>query len=286
MKFLVTGASGFAGSHLLEYLKSHHGATCIGTSRTPSDNPSILRCELTDGRQVEDVIEQTRPSVIIHAAGSFSNDFETDYMNNVVAAKVILDAVQKCQKDARVVLMGSAAEYGHVSDEDNPVSEEHPLKPISVYGWCKAAQTLLAPLYLNLYGLQVMVARTFNLSGRGMSEKLFTGRVEQQIRDVKSGKSDRISVGNLDAKRDYIDIDDACVMYHAIASRGIAGEVYNVGSGTAVSMRELLHKMLAEYGLDAAIVDESQNFRPPNEVSMIYADIGKITALMNPVPAD
>ncbi len=281
MKFLVTGATGFAGSHLLKYLESQPDASCVGTSRTLTSDPNIVCCELTDDRQVEDVIESVQPSVIIHAAGSFSNDFETDYLNNVVAAKVILDATFKYKEDARVVLMGSAAEYGHVSSRENPVTEQQTLKPISIYGWCKAAQSLLAPLYTNMHGLQVMVARTFNLSGKGMSEKLFTGRVEQQIHDVLSGKSNRITVGSLDAKRDYIDIKDACTMYLAIATRGVAGEVYNVGSGTAVSMRELLHGMLAAAGLDTAIVDEVPDSKPQKEVSMIYADINKVTDLIN-----
>lgn len=281
MNFLVTGATGFAGSHLLKYLESIPDAHCIGTSKTPADNPNIVRCELTDDRQVEDVIEKAQPAVIIHAAGSFSHDFETDYMNNVVAAKILLDATLKYRKDARVVLMGSAAEYGHVSSRENPVTERRALKPISVYGWCKAAQSLLAPLYTNMHGMKVMVARTFNLSGKGMSDRLFIGRVEQQIHDVQSGKASRIVVGNLDAKRDYIDIEDACAMYLAIATRGRPGEVYNVGSGSAVSMRELLHSMLSDAGLDTAIVDEAQRNTPSNEVSTIYADISKITDLMN-----
>lgn len=280
MNFLVTGATGFAGRHLLKYLDSVPDAHCIGTSRTPSGNPNIICCELTDNGQVEDVIEKAQPSVIIHAAGSFSNDFKIDYMNNVVAAKIILDSTLKHRKEARVVLMGSAAEYGIVRNRENPVTEQRALKPISVYGWCKAAQSMLAPLYTSLHGMKVMVARTFNLSGQGMSNKLFIGHVEQQIHNVQSGKSSRISVGNLDSKRDYISIEDACAMYHAIATRGQPGEVYNVGSGSAVSMRDLLHDMLSDADLDASIVDEAQG-NTSKEVSAIYADISKITDLMS-----
>ena len=280
MNILVTGASGFVGSHLLEHLAAHLDANCVGVTRTPSHKPDTVFCELTDYRQVDDLIETVRPGVIYHVAGSFSNDFETDYANNVIAAKNILEATLKHRHDAHVLLMGSAAEYGRVKDWQNPVSEQQALKPISVYGWTKAAQTLLASLYAGRYGLNVMVARTFNLSGKGMSKNLFTGRVEQQIRDFQAGRTDRITVGNLDARRDYIDIASACDMYLAITSRGTPGEVYNVGSGVAVSMRELLEGMLQEAGLDASIIHEIQDQKPASEVGMIYADTSKVSSLM------
>jgi len=283
---LVTGASGFVGSHLLEYLESQLGATCTGISRTPSDQPNTVDSELTDYRQVDDVIESIQPSLIFHVAGSFSNDFETDYSNNVLAARNILEATVKYKNNTRIMLMGSAAEYGEVSAGDNPVTEQQKLNPISVYGWSKAAQSLLAPLYANKHGLAVMVARTFNLLGEGMSDKLFTGRVEQQIRQVLAGNAERITVGNLDGKRDYIDIDSACAMYLAIATKGLPGEAYNVGSGAAISMRQLLGTMLQTAGLDMSVVDEAPDNYPPKGVSKIYADISKVAGLMQQDPAD
>lgn len=286
MNILVTGASGFVGSHLLRQLESKLGANCTGISRTPSDKPDTVYCELADYRQVDDVIETIQPSLIFHVAGSFTNDFETDYSNNILAAKNILEATIKHKNNTRIMLMGSAAEYGEVSTEDNPVTEQQKLNPISVYGWSKAAQSLLAPLYSSKHGLAVMVARTFNLLGEGMSDKLFTGRVEQQIRDVLAGKADRITVGNLDAKRDYVDIDKACAMYLAIAMEGLPGEIYNVGSGTAISMRQLLDIMLQTAGLDMSFVDEAPDKNSHKEVSVIYADISKVASLMKQDLAD
>lgn len=283
MNLLVTGASGFVGRHLLKYLDSEMDARCIGICRTPSTDPDTVCCELTDYTQVADVIRETQPSLIFHVAGSFSNDFEIDSSNNILAAKNILEAAAKYKKDARVMLMGSAAEYGDINNQDNPVNEQQKLNPISIYGWSKAAQSLLAPLYLNKYGLEVMVARTFNLLGENMSTRLFTGRVEQQIRDVLAGKTDRITVGSLDAKRDYIDIDSACVMYLTIATKGLPGEAYNVGSGAAISMKQLLEIMLQTAKLDMSIVDEVVDRQTPNEVSQIYADISKVAALMKNV---
>jgi len=286
VNLLVTGASGFVGRHLLKYLDSKMDASCIGICRTPSACPDAICCELTDHTQVDDMIRVTQPSLIFHVAGSFSNDYETDTSNNILAAKNILEATAKYKKDVRIMLMGSAAEYGDVNNQDNPVNEQQKLNPISIYGWSKAAQSLLAPLYLNKYGLEVMVARTFNLLGENMSARLFTGRVEQQIRDVLAGKADRITVGSLDAKRDYIDIDSACAMYLTIATKGQPGEIYNVGSGTAISMRQLLDIMLKTAELDMSIVDEVPDKQTSNEVSIIYADISKVAALKNNITGE
>ena len=282
MSLLVTGASGFVGSHLLDYLRHTTGSTCYGLSRRHPVDARMHFCDLDDRSRVEETVRLLKPTLIFHMAGSFSNDFVTDLQNNVIAARHLLDAVAAMELPARILLMGSAAEYGDLDPEQSPVAETQVLRPVSVYGWTKAAQTQLASLYASTFGLDVMVARSFNLLGRGVSEKLFVGNVQKQIDAVLAGERDRISVGNLDAERDYIDIADACALYHAIATRGVAGEVYNVGSGRSVSMRAVLHDMLRHAGLDESIVDEDGTGKPtPHaQVSTIYADIGKVSALV------
>ena len=285
MNILVTGSSGFVGSHLLAYLKGHSNSHCIGLTRVSSkdsDNDTVI-CDLNNKAQVDKLIKKLQPSLIFHAAGSFSNDFETDFQNNVRCTKNILDSVKENSPTSRVLLMGSAAEYGEISNNENPVTEDHPLKPISIYGWSKAAQTQLAHLYVKTYGVNIVIARTFNLIGKGMSDKLFVGRVERQIDAVLSGEAENISVGSLDAERDYIDIENACAMYYTIAVKGKAGKAYNVGSGTAISMKELLNNLLHQAGLDESVIDKNTNHKntPHSEVSVIYANISKVTKLMS-----
>ncbi|MDH5612659.1 MAG: NAD-dependent epimerase/dehydratase family protein [Gammaproteobacteria bacterium] len=283
MSILVTGSSGFVGRHLLDYLRNNTDSKCLGLTRTPIKNNhnDTVVCDLNDKDQLDKLIKKLQPSLIFQTAGSFSNDFETDFQNNVRCTKNILDSVKENSLASRILLMGSAAEYGEINNDENPVTENHPLNPISIYGWSKAAQTQLAHLYTKTYGLDIVNARTFNLIGKGMSEKLFVGRVEKQINAILSGEADKITVGNLDAERDYIDIKDACAFYYKIATKGKAGETYNVGSGHPTGMRELLNKLLHQAGLDYSVVNENSNGKntPHSEVSIIYASIDKLTKL-------
>jgi len=282
VNILVTGASGFVGRHLLDYLKKYPDSNCTGLARTSSNEDNNLACNLSDLTQIDNVIKRLKPGLIFHTAGSFSNHFETDLESNVVCTKNILESIKEYSPASRIVLMGSAAEYGEIKNEENPVAEDHPLNPISIYGWSKAAHTQLAQLYSKTYGLDIVIARTFNLLGKGMSDRLFIGRIEKQIQSIRSGESQRISVGNLDAERDYIDINEACVLYDKIARKGKAGEVYNVGSGKAISMRTLLKNLLQQEELDFSIVDENSREKntPHTEVSVIYANIDKVKKLV------
>lgn len=216
-------------------------------------------------------------------AGSFSNNYETDFNSNVVSTKNLLDSIAELKLATRILIMGSAAEYGEVEAAKNPITEEHPLKPISIYGWTKAAQTQLASVYFNSHGIETVVARTFNLAGDGASDKLFIGRIKKQINAVLAGEAERISVGNLDAIRDYLDINQACEMYRVIATKGRAGETYNVASGKPVVMRDMLTMMLAEAGLDFSIVDEKSYNKTSTsiETSVSYANINKYLNLVS-----
>jgi GDP-4-dehydro-6-deoxy-D-mannose reductase len=282
VNILVTGATGFIGRHLLDHLETVTGAVVYGLSRSSAPGRHTT-CELSEAAGVGAMLKQINPSLVFHLAGSFSNDFDTDYRNNVLAAKNLLDAVAEQALPTRVLLMGSAAEYGIIRPVDNPVKETQALKPVSIYGWTKAAQTQLASLYASTHGVDVTVARTFNLTGAGMSEQLFVGRVQKQITALLAGEQDRIHVGRLDAERDYLDVTTACKHLHVIAVRGAAGEVYNVGSGRPTGMRALLQDMLHTAGLDMTVVDEAGAGKatPHAQVDCIYADVTRVHALLD-----
>jgi GDP-4-dehydro-6-deoxy-D-mannose reductase len=275
--FLVTGASGALGRAVCARL-GEDGQRVITAGRSAGNE---VRLDLSRPEEIQAVLASSRPDVILHLAASFSGDYAQAVALNVEASRQLLEAVAQAGPAVRVVLIGSAAEYGVVEPEENPIGEERVLKPVSVYGMSKAWQTQLAYLYA-ARGVDVVVARVFNLSGPGMSERLFTGRLQQQIEAVLAGRQQRIELGPLGATRDYLSTGDAAAQLLAIAALAPAGSVHNVASGKPVTMRELMERTLAEHGLDPAIVDEAPALsnRSGYDVPVIYADIVKTRALM------
>lgn len=277
-RVLITGATGALGQALMTRIVANpKDLVVFAPSRSDDCDPLDLRHH----DQIVRTIERTRPDLIMHLAATFSNDFDEAYAVNVNAAQLMLKAVEISGLFTRIVLIGSAAEYGLVSVEENPIVEDHVLRPVSIYGMTKAWQTELAYVHA-IRGVNVIVARVFNLIGPGLSERLFIGRLHKQIDELRRGEREGIEVGPLSAVRDYIAIDDAITQLMAIAEYGAVGEVYHVASGQPVTMRELLVRELAAHGLHESIVLEEVNLssRCGYDVPSIYADISKTTVLL------
>ncbi len=282
MRVLVTGALGFSARHLIELISKDSGYELYLTDRVPGVNKRILNCDLIQKSQVEDLIGKIRPERIYHLAGSYTNDYDIDYPVNVLSTKNILEALLKYKIPNKILLIGSSAEYGFIDAKDNPVSERHALRPSHIYGLTKVYQTHLMNFYCKVYQMNIVMARTFNLSGdnKRISSLLFIGKVYEQIKKVKAGELAKITVGNLDAKRDYIDVRQAVKYYQKIMERGLSGEVYNVGSGSGIKMRDLLARILKESGLDTDVVKKIRLPTPDKtDIPEIYADLRKIKNL-------
>jgi nucleoside-diphosphate-sugar epimerase len=277
-RVLITGATGALGQAIIARLAADSSDLVIfSPGRSDDSNPLDLRCH----DQIVRTIERTQPDLILHLAATFSNDYEEAYEVNVNATLHMLKAVEDSALLTRVVLIGSAAEYGVVSAEENPIVVDRVLRPASIYGMTKAWQTELANVFA-ARGVNVIVARIFNLIGPGLSERLFIGRLHKQIEELRQGKRERIEVGPLSAVRDYISIDGAITQLLAIADHGEAGEVYHVASGDPVIMRQVLARELAAHGLEASVVVEGVNLsnRRGYDVPSIYAEISKTITLM------
>lgn len=282
MTVLVTGANGAFGRLLVQWLTENVSDEIVCSGRTFALPPwRYVACDVSDRDQVRQIIEWVRPRLIYHVAGCFSNVYEQDYGVNALGAKNIFDSLLEARLEARVVLFGSAAEYGAVNPEDNPIIESQCLRPVSVYGLTKSIQTELAYLYARMHGVDAVVARVFNLLMPGLSDRLFIGRVEQMIRKIKAGNAHTIELGNLESQRDYITGPQALDQLERIARRGVAGEAYNVGSGQPRKIQDVLASMLSEAGLDWSVVKTL----PPSlqrtgyDVPVIYADLNKTNAL-------
>lgn len=276
---LVIGAAGALGQAVVARLREIGQFRVIATSR--HGNHDSLALDVCNTEQLTAVINRTQPDLLLHLAATFVNDFDEAYAVNVQATRHLLDIVQKSELNIRILLVGSAAEYGVVQPEENPIKEDRVLKPVSIYGLSKAWQTQLAGFYASR-GMDVVVARVFNLDGKGLAERLFIGRLQKQIEDVLLGRKTVIELGSLSATRDYLTTDKAAEQILAIAEYADSGRVYHVASGIPVTMREVLNRYLSLNKLDALIVQESAALtnRTGYDVPVIYADISNTMQLM------
>jgi GDP-4-dehydro-6-deoxy-D-mannose reductase len=282
MNVLITGALGFSGRKLSEALSKKTSFKIFTSdihSNSNSDNYNC--CDLRDFKCASEIILKTKPDLICHLAGTFSNDYEIDYSANVLATKNILENIKTLGKNCRIMLIGSSAEYGVVEKDESPIIESRALRPTSVYGLTKVYQTYLMQYYFNAFNLDIVMARAFNIFGKGISDKLFIGRVYQQIQQLKNNEIKKIIVGNLDNERDYISIEEAIKHYIKILLHGKKGEIYNVGNGVPVKTRVILNKVLDEENIDIKYVETAKSERDNTyDVPQIYADTSKLRGLM------
>ncbi|MDO8619899.1 MAG: NAD-dependent epimerase/dehydratase family protein [bacterium] len=280
-KVLITGAMGFTGRHLASLLSRDQTLVLTLSGLSPEANLlNFSECDFLNPSSVKGLITESQPDQIYHLIGSYTNEYERDYASNVLSTKHLLDAVREAGTNSRVLLVGSSAEYGFPDDPTLPVREIHPLRPVSVYGLVKVYQHTLAGTYSRLYNMDIVEVRPFNLKGKGISSLLFVGKMEEEIRRYKNGEIQSIVTGDLSVERDYIDIDEAIKYYRRVQEAGKTGEVYNVGSGKASSLRDVLSEMLKVEGLTMDIVKEGKHAVPGKMVvPKLFADITSLKKL-------
>jgi len=256
LRAFITGISGFVGGHLAEYLLSHTDWEVYGLSRhRPQEawveSIGFFQEDALDYHALRAVLEEVKPHYIFHlAAQSFVPLSWADpwgvFENNVRAQLNLLQAVVELELPSRILVVGSNEEYGIVSPDELPIRETHPLRPATPYAVSKVAQDLLGLQYHLHHGLETVRVRPFNHIGPRQSERFVASSLAKQIAEIEAGlRPPVIKVGNLEARRDFTDVRDVVRAYHLVLTRGEVGEVYNVGSGVAHSIRELLDVLLS-----------------------------------------
>jgi GDP-4-dehydro-6-deoxy-D-mannose reductase len=288
MKALVTGISGFVGSHMAEYLLDR-GVEVIGTIRQRSrmnhiqsikDRVRLVECELRDPFSVETLIGETKPDLIFHlAAQSFvptSWNSPVDTIHNNVAGEVnIFEAVRRHVVDCRIQIACSSEEYGHVEPHETPIKETNPLRPLSPYAVSKVAQEYLGYQYVKSYGLKVVLTRTFNHTGPRRGENFVTSNFAKQIAEIEKGiRPPVLYVGNLQAKRDFTDVRDVVRAYWLALEKGISGETYNIASGACCTIREMLDLLLSFSNVQIDVKQDPARLRP-SDVEILLGDYSK-----------
>lgn len=245
LKVLITGVSGFVGSHLANYLFSQ-GWQIYGLDRRPSNEGGNLYVgDLTNQDTLTNLLKECRPDVVFHLAGLIkSNDPESLYQTNLFGTVALFESMLEVGVSPRVIVASASAVYGS-GFGDRSITEKFKPRPVTHYGVSKLAQEMAALRYFDAYQLPVIIVRMFNLLGPGQSPDLACSAFGRQIALAEVKGDDKIFTGNLSARRDFLDVRDAAWAFALVAKMGKAGQIYNVCSGRAVSIRKCLDEMLA-----------------------------------------
>ncbi|HEX5759272.1 MAG TPA: GDP-mannose 4,6-dehydratase [Thermoanaerobaculia bacterium] len=293
MKVLITGITGFAGSHLAEFLLHEHPEVEIfGTHRWRSrmenldhlgDGVRLLEADLRDYSSIHQALERSRPDAVFHLAAqsfvpsSWTAPNET-LTTNVQGQVNLFEAIRALRLDPVVQIACSSEQYGLVHPHEVPITEDNPLRPLSPYAVSKVAQDLLGYQYFQSYGLKVVRTRGFNHTGPRRGHPFVTSNFCRQVAAIEQGLQEPvIRVGNLDAVRDFTDVRDMVRAYWMAVERGRPGEVYNIASGRGISIREVLRMIvgLAQVKVDVEVDPERLR---PSDVEILIGDSSKFRA--------
>jgi GDP-4-dehydro-6-deoxy-D-mannose reductase len=297
MRALITGLSGFAGSHLAEYLLLNN-IEVFGIIRWRSNREHIRHIEpqitlfegdMRDLSSVKQVISDIQPDRIFHLAAqsfvptSWTAPQET-ITSNIIGQLNILEAVRDLKLPSRILAVGSSEEYGLVYENEVPITEENPLRPLSPYGVSKVGQDLLGFQYFHSYGMHIIRSRAFNHTGPRRGDVFVTSNFCKQVVSIKKGIQEQaIRVGNLEARRDFSDVRDVVRAYYLALEKGRPGEVYNICSGKSWMISELLDKILDIAGLEVKIEIDTSRMRP-SDVKILQGSHDKFTKETGWVP--
>jgi len=277
MRVLITGITGFAGSHLADLCLTKKGVELYGIvrwrSRTENiehiwDRVKLIECDLRDATSTRDAIEEIRPEYIFHlAAQSFVptswNAPTESLVTNIVGQLNVFEAVRKIKLGCRIQIACSSEEYGMVYPGEVPIRETNPLRPLSPYAVSKVGQDMLAYQYFMSYRTDVVRTRGFNHTGPRRPAIFVCSDFAKQIVDIERGiREPVIRVGNLEARRDFTDVRDIARGYWLALEKGKSGEVYNLCSGTSYRIGEILEMLLSLAGVKAEVRQDAARLRP------------------------
>lgn len=279
---LVTGAAGFAGSHLVDLLTAS-GAEVIAWHRPggspPRQGASGARwdaVDLLDRDQVAAAIARARPSAVYHCAGAAHVGRAWDattatFATNVLGTQHVLQALERAGDGARVMVPSSALVY---KTADHALTETDPLLPSSPYGLSKLAQEMLAARTNG--ALPILITRPFNHFGPRQDPHFVASGFARRLADIEAGRwAPEIAVGNLEARRDLTDVRDTVRAYQLILERGQPGRPYNICSGRAISIRELLDRLIARARVPVEVKVDPARYRP-NDTPLLLGDPSRL----------
>lgn len=289
---LITGGTGFAGSHLVELLLTQGKTNVHVTSQSGQGGfvaqllpqHQIHALDLTDFEATAQLIKELLPTQIYHlaataAVGSSFNQTQKIIDDHNHLQLNLLESVRLHAPAARILAIGSALEYASSPTIPHLIIDEYyPIGPISPYAISKTLQSLMALSYVKMHQLNIIVARPFNHIGERQAPGFVVADFAQQIIKIERGEQTEIRVGNLTPERDFTDVRDMVKAYVLIMEKGTIGEIYNIGSGKAYSIQLILNWLRDAAKTQIPVVEDPEKFRPL-DIHSIIADNDKVCAL-------
>jgi GDP-4-dehydro-6-deoxy-D-mannose reductase len=284
MRVLVTGANGFVGRHLTRALRAAgHDVVAAGG---PHETDPFVPLDLLRAGDVARVVAQAAPQAVVHLAGqafvpvSLREPLATLELNALGTAR-LLEAVRDQQPagaaPVRTLVVSSSEVYGVQRPDRMPLDESAQLLPANPYAASKVAAEACALAWHRAYGADVVVARPFNHIGPGQDERFAVSTFARQLAEIAAGGPPLMYVGNLTAERDFLDVRDVVAAYVALLENGRPGEVYNICSGKAVRLQEVLRQLITIARVPVEVREDPERMRP-SDLPILVGDAAKLRA--------
>jgi GDP-4-dehydro-6-deoxy-D-mannose reductase len=290
-KYLITGCSGFVSRHFLEYLENNKfnalvkGLDICGPDFRQENFGSVKfefeEVNLLDMGEVEKILCKFQPDYILHLASFSSVAFSwsepvISFQNNTNIFLNLLEVVRRMNLTTRILSVGSSEEYGDVDKKDLPLTEEHSLRPVSVYAVARVSQELLSQTYARGYGLDIVMTRSFNHIGPFQRDIFVIASFVKQLVKLKNdGGGGELITGDTAIVRDFIDVRDVVSAYHLLLTQGEKGCIYNVCTGVGHSLKEIINKLCKILDIDINVKLNPDLIRP-NDNKVIIGSNEKI----------
>ncbi len=294
-KYLITGFSGFVARHFLEYLyDTKQDCEVLGVDvNTPSLDMSrfsdrievsFSQVNLLDKEEFADIVRSFLPDFVLHLAAfssvSYSWQHPTDcVLNNTNIFLNVAEAVRAMDKPCRILSVGSSEEYGNVDKKKLPLREDMPLNPVSPYAAARVSQELLSKVYVDGYGMDIVLTRSFNHFGPYQDDRFVIPSFLKRIKDIAdSGKTEGvIETGDTTIIRDFVDVRDVVRAYYLLLKEGEPGEVYNVCGGRGIALSDLITEMAEIIGVTVE-GRVNPDFVRPDDNRVVIGSYDKINA--------
>lgn len=291
-KALVIGVAGFVGDYLVNEIHKNDievYATKLPHEKFENPNAKIYDLNIMDQDAIIALLFEIRPDYIFHLAAQSSVGLAWKKPGltvdvNIKGSLNVMDAIRELFYKPRVLLVGSGEEYGHIQPGETPISEENHLRPGNIYAATKVCQNMIGNIYSKAYDMEVMMVRSFNHIGPGQAPMFVISDFCKQVAEIEKGLREPVmKVGNLEAERDFTDVRDVVKAYVALIQKGNSGETYNVGSGNAKKIREVLELIISKATVNIVVEIDPNKLRPV-DVPIIEADITKLNQLTGWIP--